>query len=136
MRWRIQTIKVAALTTNKNHDNRALRAPRELLDQLKHVHTRVSSHADWPSARDALDALFEAAYNLALSIRSCKAEYEWKQTVSPALLNEPDIYHIDGYDVGAGGPTGQPVKIMFGPVYKRVESGKLVMLRNGTVLYG
>ena len=56
--------------------------------------------------------------------------------MSPASLNEPDINHIDGYNVGARGPTGRPVEIMFGPVYKRVESGKLVMLRNGTVLYG
>lgn len=67
-------------------------------------------------------ALFEAAYNLALSIRSCKADYEWKQAVSPALLNEPDIAHIDGYDVGAGGSTGQPVKIMFRP---GVQAGRI-----------
>lgn len=123
------------MTTNKYFNNQPIEAPQELLKQLKQVHNQVSSHAAWSSAKDALDELFQSAHDLALAIRSCKAEFEWKQTVPPALLDEPDITHIDGYNVRDGGPTGRPVKIMFGPVYKRVD-GKLVILRNGTVLFG
>ena len=104
--------------TSKTCDNPTVKLPRELSEQLKIVHNSVSPNGHWPSARNALDALSKSAFDLALSLRRCRTEYEWSQTMSPASLSEADIRHIDGYNVGAREPTGRPVKILFGPVYK------------------
>lgn len=47
--------------------------------------------------------LMKSAVDLALSLRSCCAEYDWSQTVPPLSLNKKDIKHIDGYDIGKKG---------------------------------
>ena len=126
------------MASKEGHLPRTPKIPRgllELLEGLKKVHKTGSHGKDWPSAKKAVDALFESVFGLALSLRRCKEEYEWSQTVSPASLHETDIERIDDYNLGAKGPTGRPVKILFGPVYKRVD-GMPVILRHGRVLFG
>lgn len=124
------------MTPNTTLNTQSITAPRKLLDHLKEVHTQVSPRGTWPRAKEALDELFQSAHDLALAIRSCKAEFEWKQAVPPASLNEPAVTRIDGYsNTWETGPKGEPVDILFGPVYKRVD-GRLVLLRIGTVLFG
>ena len=77
----------------------------------------------------------KSAFDLALSLRSCRTEYEWNQTVPPLSFNEKNLKHINGYKIGIKGPTGQPMKVWFGPVDKLVND-ELAMLRIGTVLFG
>ena len=77
----------------------------------------------------------KCAFDLALSLRSCRTEYEWSQTVPPLFLNEKNLKRINGYKIGTKGPTDQPVKVWFVPMDKLVND-ELAMLRTGTVLFG
>ena len=61
------------------------------------------------------------------------AEYEWGQMAPPDSFNEADVDRIEPYNPKEG-PAGRPARVLFGPLYKRVD-GMLVLLRNGTVLY-
>ena len=132
--WRIQTIKAAAIMKGNNRRNPGWEIIRELRDKLKDVHKQVSHLTDWPGAEKAISALMDSAYDLAVALRSCRVEYEWHQTVPPTSLEPTDVERIDEYDVRSR-PTGKPVKILFGPVYKRVD-GKPEVLQQGIVLYG
>ena len=79
--------------------------------------------------------LMKSAFDLAVSLRSCCAEYDWSQTVPPHSLNKKDIKRICDYDIVTKGPTSQPMEVLLGPVYKQVN-GMPAVLRSGTVLYG
>ena len=52
---------------------------------------------------------------------------------SPGSFREEDVDRIEPYNP-SGGSKGRPARILFGPLYKRVD-GALVLLLKGTVLY-
>ena len=141
MSWRIQTIKVARLLPSKqgrdydsqDHKYRNPKIPDKLFNRLADVHRSVSSKNNWPKAYKDLDLLVESAFELALALRSCKTEYKWAQKVSPASIKDADVDRIEGYNTGAKGPKGRIVDVLFGPVYKIVDS-RPVLLCAGTVL--
>ena len=137
MHWRVQPIKVAGIAASAHHSDRVAvnPPPDELFEQLSAVYRSVPHSEIGPVAAEALHMPMKSAFDLALSLRSCSAEYDWNQTMPTLYLNEKDIKHIDCYNIGTKGPTSQPVKVLFGPVYKRVND-KRMMLWTGTVLYG
>jgi hypothetical protein len=94
---------------------------------------RVLHSEDYANARDGLRALCKLAFDLALSMRRCSAEYEWAQAASPDSFKEEDVDRIEPYNPKEG-PPGRPARVLFGPLSKRVD-GTLVLLRKGTVLY-
>ncbi len=106
-----------------------------MYEKLKDVYKRVSNGGDWYKAKDAIVELYRSAYELALALRSCRAEFTWDQAVPLNSLNTDDVVRIPNYNIGPGKSTGQPKKILFGPVYKHVD-GNQVLLKGGTVLYG
>ena len=61
------------------------------------------------------------------------AEDEWGQASSPDSFDPEDVDRIEPYNPREG-PKGRAARVMFGPLYKRVD-GVLVLLRSGTVLY-
>ena len=86
------------------------------------------------NAKKSLQAIANFAYDLALEIRRCRARYEWAQTAPPASFNELDIDRIEGYNTRVEGNAGSPSKVLFGPVYKRVDNEN-VLLKKGVVLF-
>ena len=132
---RSETIKVAGIAASAHHSDRVVvkAPPDELFEQLQAVYRSVPHSETGPVAAEALHMLMKSVFDLALSLRSCSAEYDRNQTMPPLYLNEKDIKRTDCYNIGTKGLTGQPMKVLFGPVYKRVND-KRMMLWTGTVL--
>lgn len=125
-------MRVAGLMmTRENRYHRITKACQELSKDLSYVFEPVSRVGS--SALYAPDALCRSAFNVALSIRTCRAEYMWHQRVPPALLQDKHYQRIENYNIGPQGPTGRPTKVLFGPVYKLVDDMP-VLLRSGIVL--
>lgn len=122
------------MVTRENRNHRITKICDELSHDLRAIHELGPRPEQCSNAKNAIDALCTFAFDLALSLRTCKAEYAWHQTIPPLPFNGTDFEKIPGYDVGTKGPIGRPTKILFGPVYKQVD-GKLVLLVEGMVLY-
>ena len=135
VKWRIQTVKLAGLVVSEQHDHPIDKICEGLSKNLRVIHELGSQGVDWPRARNAIHGVCKLAFELALALRTCKAEYAWHQAVLPPFFDETDVERIDGYNVDPRGTTGRLAKVLFGPVYKQVD-GKPVLLVNGTVLMG
>ena len=82
-----------------------------------------------------MDVLCGKAFDLALSLRGCKARYEWRHGLAPSLVPRSDMELIGPFNVHSPSAPLRPVRVLFGPVYKVVE-GDSIVLHKGEVLNG
>jgi len=86
-----------------------------------------------PGFDSAIQTFCNFAYDIVLSLRSCRTEYQWQQ-LDISNLREQDVEWIEDYNVSPGGiAQGVPAKVLFSPLYKIID-GERVLLRKGTVL--
>jgi len=104
-----------------------------LCEELKDSRVAADSEA-WETTKSEMNDLCEKAFELALSLRGCKARYKWSQGV-PASHPASDIELIGPFNVSNNVAELKPVRVLFGPVYKVVD-GDSILLRKGDVLNG
>ena len=131
--WRLRTIKVADLASHKSNDHQTVVNVVEIPPDLRKDIQRLFSFPKGSPSYHALRALCASTFDLALCLRSCRAEYEWKQLDPPSSIAEADMHRIEEFNVRPREATGEPAKVLFGPLYKRVDD-TLVLLRKGTML--
>ena len=68
-------------------------------------------------------------------MRQCRTRYEWAQTASAESFADADFDRIEGYNTRADANTESSSRILFGPLYKHVDSGQRVLLRKGVILF-
>jgi hypothetical protein len=135
VKWRVQTIKVASLMAHDEREYRYDRIFTTLCNKLLEVHhPTVSDKADWGNTKSEIGALCKKAWELALSLRGSKTSYQWCQSANPSLIDESDVDSFGPYNPRSKTASHRPVKVLFGPFYKRVE-GELTLLRKGVVLH-
>lgn len=131
--WRIRTIKVADLASHKSNDHQMVVNVVGIPPDLRHDLRRLVRFPKGSPSYHALGALCASTFDLAFCLRSCRTEYEWKQLDPPTSITEEDIHCIEDYNVHPRDATGEAAKIVFGPLYKRVDNA-LVLLGKGTML--
>ncbi|KAI4250355.1 MAG: hypothetical protein L6R42_008744, partial [Xanthoria sp. 1 TBL-2021] len=127
--WRVQTTNVVRQMKKRmitrDYRTRVEKLSDTLLTQHKPLHLYRSAE-DWRSAKADIRTLCDFAFDLAFSIRCCKTMYEWHQEVPASSINRADVEEF--------GPPAEPVQVLFGPVYKRVDQTR-VLLRKGLMLH-
>ena len=126
-------MKVADLASHKSNDHQTVVNVVEIPADLRKDLQRLFSFPKGSPSNHALRKLCASTFDLALCLRSCRSEYEWKQLDPPISIDEADMHRIEEYNVRPRKATGEPAKVLFGPLYKRVDD-TLVLLRKGTML--
>jgi len=132
--WRAQTVKIAkTLSHQRGGLDRVPSVCRKLAGQIQDKHKHFQYRAPPPGFDPAVQALCNLAYDLVISLRACKPEYQWQQ-LRLSTLREQDVEWIEDYNIPSGASARWvPAKMLFGPLYKIVD-GEEVLLRKGTVL--
>ena len=137
--WRVQTIKVAASVRNAWSKNARPVVLETLESDICEIYRKLFLCNVVPMAAEtAISAFCQSAFDLALAVRACRPEYLWRQRIKPTRIDKPDVEFIDKYNSPSNyrfnrSPEPNPVKVLFGPVYKAVDGNK-ILLRPGTEL--
>lgn len=125
-------MKVAKAMSLKKIFYRPNRLSDLLCEELKEIRTSADA-GEWDLTKDDMDAACEKAFDLALKLRSCKAQFEWRQDAQPTSIPPSDVEAIGTLNIYKASSQPRAVRVLFGPVYKIVEK-ESILLRKGEVL--
>jgi hypothetical protein len=125
-------VKVAKVMSLKKRLYRPDRLSDFLCEELKEIRTSTDP-GEGKLTTDDLDSACQKAFDLALKLRSCKARFEWRQDAGPTSIPPGDVEAIGTLNIHNASSQPRAVRVLFGPVYKIVEGGS-ILLRKGEVL--